>query len=103
MTGKWLLTLAVTRNSEGGTNNFFVRSVENTPKLCKIGHRQSNLPQIVHIFQNRTTAKPNVHTKPINVPPERNVQKEHTSYTENKKYLAHTQKKTHCRLQIDSD
>ena len=30
-----------------------VRSVKHAPKTCKIGYRQPNLPQTIHISQNR--------------------------------------------------
>ena len=47
--------LTVTRDKEGGISNSLVRSVNSTPKVCKIGYRQPNLPQAVHISQNRFT------------------------------------------------
>ena len=45
--------LTVTTDKEGGINNSLVRLVKHGPKTCKIGYRRSNLPQIVHISQNR--------------------------------------------------
>ena len=51
--GKLCPTFVVTRGKECGIKNSLVRSVENVLNTCKIGYKRSNLPQAVHVSQDR--------------------------------------------------